>query len=115
MEETVFAQVYRDIPSLVDSIDEVVNGIVSTKGMFAEQASVFLQKCLEIFPNIIRSYAEDSLLEYSSDVTYWTGLLNKIIQALQNIDRYKIIDVLYFEVKPSVMEYKALLEKMELV
>lgn len=114
MEETVFSQVYRDIPSLVDSIDEVVNGIVSTKGMFAEQASVFLQKCLDIFPNIIRSYAEDSMLDYAGDVEYWTSLLNRIIQALQNIDRYKIVDVLYFEAKPSILEYKALLEKMEL-
>ncbi|MDO4189847.1 MAG: hypothetical protein Q4D29_12760 [Lachnospiraceae bacterium] len=115
MNEDLFATIYNNIPSFIDSIDNVVDGVTGTNGAYAEQASAFLSRCLEIFPGIIRSYSDDRLLRYSGDIEYWSNLLNKIIQTFKETDRYKIIDVLYFETKQSILEYKDLLEKMELV
>ena len=115
MNNDSITEIYVEIPSLIKSIDDVAAGIVSVDGKYAEQAGTFLQKTLELFPKIIRSYSYDQLISYASDVVYWKELLNKIIQAFNSVDRYKMVDVLYFEAKQSILEYKTLLEKLELV
>ena len=62
MENENIKDIYNKITPFIESLDDVVNGIVSIDGIYAKQASDFLQKGLELFPMIIRSYSNDYLL-----------------------------------------------------
>lgn len=115
MNNAVFQEINNAMSEVLSSIDKVIDGLLSESGVYGEQANEFVQNCVSVFPQIILSYSEESLLKYADDVKYWPGLLNKIIEALRDVDRYKIIDVLYFETKQSLLEYQNLLRELELI
>lgn len=63
----------------------------------------------EIFPKIIMSYSTPELKDYAEDATYWTEQLMRIVETLADTDRFKILDVLYYETRGNLINYRNLI------
>lgn len=111
----MFAELDKDIEDLIEIIDDIINSILSLNSSFSMYTGSFVELCMSTFPKIVLSYTDERLNDYSEDMKYWTDLLARIIQALRNVDKYKIIDLLHFEAKVSLSEYRKMLRRLELI
>ncbi len=64
-----------------------------------------------VFPTVIASYSKPELHDFLGDAMYWSSQLNKIVNVLGETDRFKIADVLYFETRENLKNYKTLIEE----
>ena len=66
------------------------------------EMSGILETC---FPTIIISYSDPLLAEVASDANYWSGQLGRIIESLNQNDKFVRIDTLYQETRTNLMAY----------
>lgn len=65
-----------------------------------------LSKLLEVcFPQIIVSYSDPLLKEVSGDAVYWSEQLGRIVESLNQNDKFNKIDVLYQETRTNLIAY----------
>ncbi len=68
-----------------------------------------------VLPLIISSYAKPELKDVSRDVLYWSEQLGKIVSVLEEEDRFKMIDILYYETRENLINYERLIEERGVV
>lgn len=68
-----------------------------------------------IFPLIISSYTKPQLQDVAADALYWSEQLGKIVGVLEEEDRFKIIDVLYYETRENLMNYQRMITERGIV
>lgn len=68
----------------------------------------------ETIPVIISSYSRPELKEVASDAVYWSNQLAKIVEVMESKDRFKILDVLYYETRNNLISYKEMIQDLEI-
>ena len=68
-----------------------------------------------IFPIIISSYTKPKLQDVAGDALYWSEQLGKIVSVLEEEDRFKIIDVLYYETRENLINYERMITERGIV
>ena len=90
---------------LIDKIEESVSKLLAydTKG-FGESAQELVNMMMLILPAIINYYNDPKMVDVREDALYWPGQMERIIKTLENDDSIEIIDVLYNETRPNLLE-----------
>lgn len=71
------------------------------------ELSVLLEICI---PQIIITYSDPSLKELASDATYWSNQLGRIIEALNQKDKFVRMDVLYQETRTNLLGFNKMIK-----
>lgn len=76
---------------------------------YAEYANRLVNVMFEVFPGIIALYSDERLSDIANEATYWPAQLEKIVRVLEQDDEFAVVDALYNETLPNLLELKALL------
>lgn len=63
----------------------------------------------ETMPMMIRIYQEMGLESHLEEVEYWGSQLERITLAIEGDDYFRLIDVLYFETRENLEEFKKMI------
>ena len=97
---------------LIDKIEESVSKLLKydTEG-FGESAQEAVNMMMALFPVIINCYNNPQMVDFREDAIYWPEQLERIIKTLENDDSLEIVDVLYNETYPNLVELRDMLVK----
>lgn len=100
------------IREIVDLIDKIVYAIAECDmGEYGRYAQIFIDRFIEIVPNIIAVYYEPNMSDIAKDAVYWPSQVEKIISALENGDDIATFDILYCDTRRKLLELEAELIK----
>lgn len=97
----------KEIDNLIQTIDKIVmlilqGKIVAPKKLLPE----LMNQVGKVFPEIIQSYSQPEFSDVSNDYEYFINQLNRIAEIITCEDKFLTIDVLNFETKVSLINYK---------
>ncbi|MCR5234182.1 MAG: hypothetical protein K6E53_09770 [Lachnospiraceae bacterium] len=102
-----------------DLINKIKDTVLSLLQYDLQRYFILAQEMADImvvmFPAIIDSYNYPGMEEHRSDASYWSDQLQRIMDALENGDSFEVIDVLYNETRPNLIELKGILEEKGLL
>lgn len=100
----------RNMNELIKQIEDVVSELIRyNMDIFAAKAQDMVDKMVTVFPVIISSYSDPQMEDVREDALYWPKQLERIINALESPDRFEIVDVLYNETYPNLIELRDIL------
>lgn len=100
------------IDNLINLIDTLTKAILDNDMQaYAEHANALYEKLWVVFPYIIQSYSQPEMSEYAMDAFFWPQQLERIINGLNAKDVYAIVDILYYETRGKLLEYKSIVCK----
>ncbi len=101
---------------LIERIEQNVSELLKydTKS-FEEHAQELVRMMMALFPAIINVYNDPKMSDLKDDALYWPGQLERIIKVLEKGDWFEIIDALYNETMPNLIELKETLTKRGLL
>jgi len=102
------------IDKMIDEIDKIVDGILSKNGAFSEYLPPFTESLVKVIPQIVVSYTDPKMAAYVEDVSAWNDQFKRVMDAISGTDKFKIMDILYFELKENLIEYKMVSQKQGL-
>ncbi len=89
---------YDDITKLIEIMEQIEKTILSGKG---EDPGKLFPPMMEqvgiVFPKII---------ENGGNPDYWMEVLKRLSLAIETIDRFQILDILRFEARASLEQYR---------
>lgn len=96
----------ESIDRMINEIDMIVDGILSKSGAYSEYIPAFTESLVKVIPQIVLSYTDSKMSAYVDDIAAWNDQFKRVTEAIKGIDKFKIVDVLYFELKENLIEYK---------
>ncbi len=101
---------------LIDKIEDSIVKLFAydTKG-FGDSAHEIINMMMALVPTIINCYNNPKMSDVREDALYWPAQLERVIKALENDDSFELVDVLYNETRPNLMELRDMLEKRGLL
>ena len=101
---------------LIKKIEESMAKLLAydTKG-FGDDARDVVNMMMSLVPGIINFYNDPKMSDVREDALYWPAQLERVIKALENDDGFEIVDVLYNETRPNLMELRDMLVKRGLL
>ena len=101
---------------LIDKIENTVSELLQyDMKNYAVHAQELVSIMLNAFPVIISCYNDPAMSEVKEDALYWPGQLERIITSLENGDYFNVVDVLYNETRPNLIELRSILTKKGLL
>ncbi len=99
------------IQELIDLLEEMTVQLMrnDVDGFDANipELSSLLEICI---PQIIITYSDPSLKELASDATYWSEQLGRIIEALNQKDKFVRMDALYQETRTNLLGFNKMIK-----
>ncbi len=96
---------------LIEKIKEVSGDLIGyDMDSYAAHAQEMVDMMTALFPKIISSYSDPRMADHAEDAGYWMGQLERIVNAVSSVDDLAVIDVLYNETRPNLIELKGILE-----
>jgi len=94
------------LQELIDKL-ELMTGQLMANQMDAfsdslSDVSVLLEM---VFPQIIVAYSTEELKEVAEDAMYWSSQLARILEAIDNDDKFVRMDVLYNETRTNLIAF----------
>ena len=101
---------------VIELIQKTVNELIQYHlEEFCQCAGELVNTMFEVFPQIIATYSDERLSDIAEDATYWPAQLEKIVNVLEKGDEFAIVDALYNETLPNLVELKNILIEREIV
>lgn len=95
---------------LINLLEETCLALADNDLTKYTELGVKLNECIwNVLPTIIASYSDPRMGDIAGDALYWPVQTEKIITALLGKDFFYIVDVLYFETRAKLIEYKDVL------
>lgn len=94
------------IDKMIYEIDMIVDGILSKTGAFSTYLTPFTESLVKVIPQIVLSYTDSKMAAYVDDMSAWNDQFKRVMEAISGKDKFKIIDILYFELRENLIEYK---------
>ena len=69
----------------------------------------FSQLFEEVLNEMIQVYQDKGIDNFTQEIEYWGGQVGRITDAIESEDFFRIIDVLYFETRENLEQFKKLL------
>lgn len=85
----------------------LVSGMILTND---ELMQVIGKPVLNIFPDIVDTYDHLQVEDKKEQMDFWCGQMNRVIDALSGNDRFFLLDVLLYETRESLLQYKRQVE-----
>ncbi len=96
---------------LLLQIEETVSALMRyDMKEYASQAQKTVDDMMALLPAIINCYSDPKMSDVREDALYWPGQMERIINALENHDRFEAVDVLYNETYPNLIELRDMLK-----
>ena len=96
---------------LIDKIEEAVKYILQGEiEKFEELAQLLVNAMMAVFPAMIASYNDPRMEDLREDAVYWPGQLERIINVFEKGDLFEIVDALYNETRPNMIELRDILK-----
>ena len=97
---------------LIDMIEETVSELLQYDlGSFGVHAQDLVNRMMVIFPAVIDCYNNPKMDDVKEDAMYWPGQFERIIQVLERGDYFEVVDALYNETRPNLIELRDMLKK----
>ena len=93
----------ENIEALLNLIDEACEYLVQgDMRKYSYKAQQILDSCFVEFPKIIVAYSDAKMADIADEATYWPSQLERIINAINDNDRFKIFDILRCETRENL-------------
>ena len=102
---------------LIQNINRIQNTIVIItqllmSGKTAEPIRLLpslTQMLSEVMPKMIQKYQELGIENHLENIEYWRKQIERITVAIEGDDYFRLIDVLYFETRENLEEFKKMI------
>ena len=96
---------------LIDKIEDVVLDILKA-GIYSSEnkLKLLVELMIETFPEVMAVYYNPLMAGHAQDAAYWPEQLERIIGTINSGDELAVMDVLYNETRPNLIELKGILE-----
>ena len=103
------------LQDLIDLLEAMTQALMLNAMDEYQDRIPLLSSLMEVcFPAIIMAYSDPLLKEVSEDATYWSDQLGRIIEALNNDDKFARIDVLYQETRANLIAFLEMIKGSEI-
>ncbi len=97
---------------LIDGIEAAIRKLLKyDTENFESDAQNLVNMMMNIFPAIINCYNDPRMVDVRDDALYWPGQLERIINVLEKGDWFEIVDALYNETRPNLIELRDMLKE----
>ncbi len=101
---------------LIEKIEEAVSYLLCAEDVkFEELARQLVDAMIAIFPAIITTYSDPRMEDHREDAVYWPGQLERIINVLKKGDYFEVVDALYNETRPNLIELRDILKERGII
>ena len=92
---------------LIAKIEETVSVLLQyDMEQYAKLAQELVNMMMTMLPAIIDCYNNPLMSEVREDATYWPAQMQRIIDSLGGGDYFEVVDVLFNETRPNLMELR---------
>jgi len=92
---------------LIDLLEEISLALADNDFSKYTELGVKVNECIwSVIPVIIASYSDPRMKDIAGDALYWPAQTEKILNALLGKDFFYVVDVLYFETRAKLIEYR---------
>ncbi len=96
---------------LIDRIEQTVSELMQyDMEHFGPDAQEMVNNMIVLFPAIIEIYSDPRMSDVRGDAMHWPGQLDRIIKSLEKGDYFEVVDVLYNETHPNLIELRDMLK-----
>ncbi len=100
---------------MIDLLEAMTQALMLNAMDEYQERIPLLSSLMEVcFPAIIMAYSDPMLKEVADDATYWSDQLGRIIEALNNDDKFAKIDVLYQETRANLVAFSEMIKGSEI-